>query len=180
MIGVRDGYWLIGQPAPTLQGEIMERDASNHPGPDSGRVNIQGRDLSDDELSALTPEQRTRLTSGEPLPVDPRSPFSDNPLVDETAGRSPVAVALDQVEGTGDGDGDGLMDHGTASGEDKRETDKGATTDEWIDERNAAAGEVSTPIAAGLREPAAWDENAAASTKPAAKPATTATRRSPE
>ena len=36
----------------------MERDASSHPAPNSDRVNVQGRDLSEDELSALTPEQR--------------------------------------------------------------------------------------------------------------------------
>lgn len=142
----------------------MERDASSHPGPNSDRVNIQGRDLSPDELSALTPEQRTRLTSGEPLPIDPRSPFSDNPVADEPAERSPVAVALDQVEGMGDGDGDGLMDHSGSSAEDRRETETGATTDEHIEARNEAAGgvvdtEVSdTPLTAGLHEPAPWGD----------------------
>lgn len=151
----------------------MERDASSHPGPDSGRVNIQGRDLDEDELAALTPEQRTRLTSGEPLPVDPRSPLADESvrLTDAAAERSPVAVALDKVEGMGDGDGDGLMDHGTASGEDRRETDTGATTEEWVEERDAAAGDEAvdvegdesgddgaTPIADGLNEPAPWGD----------------------
>lgn len=136
----------------------MDHNTTSHPGPRSDRVNVQGRDLSDDELAALTPEQRTRLTSGEPLPVDPRSPFSNDPLVPESAGRSPVAVALDKVEGMGDGDGDGLMDHGTASGEDQRETDTGATTDEHIRARDEAA-EGDTPIADGLTEPAPWTES---------------------
>lgn len=148
----------------------MERDASQHPGPSSARVNVQGRDLSDDELSALTPEQRTRLTSGEPLPVDPRSPLADPDvrLIDEAAGRSPVAVALDKVEGMGDGDGDGLMDHSGSSSEDRRETDTGATTDEWADERDTAAATMAgvperdadsdTPIADSIERPADLDD----------------------
>ena len=135
----------------------MERDASSHPAPNSDRVNVQGRDLSEDELSALTPEQRTRLTSGEPLPIDPRSSFSDHPLSEAPAGRSPIAVALDEVEGMGDGDGDGLMDHSGSSAEDTRETETGATTDQHIEARNDAAGGVvtdtRTPIADSLVEP---------------------------
>jgi hypothetical protein len=155
----------MGQSQPTSQGEIMERDASTHPRPTSGRVNIQGRDLSADEASALTPEQYTRLTSGEPLPVDPRSPFSDNPLSEQPAGRSALAVALDEVEGMGDGDGDGLMDHGTASGEDQRETDTGATTQEHLQARDEAArrSEVDsdTPIADSMVEPERPDDGPA-------------------
>lgn len=147
----------------------MERDTTNHPGPNSDRVNLTGDDLTDEQLDALTPEQRTRLTSGEPLPVDPRSPLADEPLVNEAAGRSPVAEALDRVEGMGDGDGDGLMDHGTGSGEDKRETDTGATTEETIEARDeAAAGssvESDTPLADGLDEPAPWDGGQSGATR---------------
>lgn len=158
MIGTRNGYWLVGRTAPTPRREkiMADRDTTNFPGPNSDRVNVQGDELTQDQLDALTPEQRTRLTSGEPLPVDPRSPLADDSvrLVDEPEARSPVAQALDRVEGMGDGDGDGLMDHGTAGGEDRRETDTGATTDEAIDARDEAASD--TPLADGLTEPEPW------------------------
>lgn len=141
---------------------------TTHPGPNSDRVNVTGADLTEDQLAALTPEQRTRLTSGEPLPIDPRSPLSDDPLV-EAEPSVAAAEALDRVEGMGDGDGDGLMDHGTAGGEDRRETETGATTDEAFDARHGdgsstevdeSGSEVSdTPLADGLAEPAPWGDD---------------------
>lgn len=148
----------------------MERDSSNHPGPTSGRVNITGDDLSEEQLAALTPEQRTRLTSGEPVPVDPRSPLAAEPLAADAAPRE-VAEALDRVEGMGDGDGDGIMDHSASSGEDTRETETGATTDAHMASRRGDApvdetdtdesgSEVSdTPLTAGLHEPDPWTDN---------------------
>lgn len=134
----------------------MERDTSAHPRATSDGVNVTGDGLTDEQLAGLTPEQRERLTSGEPLPIDPRSPLAPDSirLAEPEPGRSAAAVALDQVEGTGDGDGDGRMDHGTP-GDDVRETETGATTDATIEARNAdAAGETvtvtGTPIADGV------------------------------
>lgn len=150
MISTRNGYWLIGQSAPTAEGEIMERDTSNHPGPSSDRVNITGADLTEDQLAALTPEQRTRLTSGEPVPVDPRSPLATDPLVEEPASTA-VAEALDAVEGTGDSDGDGLVDHGT----DQRDEAVGADVE---GELYPDDGGSETPLADGLDEPAPWPD----------------------
>jgi hypothetical protein len=160
VIGTRNGYWLIDQTNPSQTGGTMERDTSNHPGPHSGSVNLRGDDLTDAQLATLTPEQVTRLTSGEPLPVDPRSPLApDDVRLDvEPARRSPVAEALDRVEGMGDGDGDGLMDHSSSSDEDRRETETGATTAEHIEARDEhAAAQSGTPVADSIGEPVAPD-----------------------
>lgn len=54
----------------------MERETENHPSP---AVIASGADLTDEQLAALTPEQADKLTSGEPLPIDPRSPLLDQP-----------------------------------------------------------------------------------------------------
>lgn len=136
----------------------MDHETSNHPGPASDRVNVTGADLTPEQLDALTDEQRTRLTSGEPLPVDPRSPLADNPVDPDDA--EAVADALDRVEGTGDGDGDGLMDHGAATGEDVREESAGSE-DDGEPESGAEPSDAEssdTPLAAGLTEPAPWGD----------------------
>lgn len=102
----------------------MERDTSNHP---TAAQIASGEPLSEAQLASLTPEQRERLTSGEPLPVDPRSPMLDQ-ADDIRAGRvvvdqwgphpteSPEVVAADTLtvagapidpNAGGDHDGDG-------------------------------------------------------------------------
>lgn len=106
----------------------MERDTTNHPSP--AQI-ASGAELTDDQLDALTPEQRERLTSGDPLPVDPRSPTLDQAdpisrgelVVDDWTDHKvsdPEHVAADEltVDGApvdpnagGDYDGDGKVEH---------------------------------------------------------------------
>lgn len=80
----------------------MDRNVSAHP---SAAVIASGVELTDAQLDALTPEQRERLTSGEPLPIDPRSPLVDQ--ADEIAAGAVVvddwtapAVEPEHIEAT--------------------------------------------------------------------------------
>lgn len=107
----------------------MDRDTTQHPAPNTDGVNVTWDSLTDEQRAALTPEQRERLTSGVPLPIDPRSPMLDQ--ADKIAtgdavveGREqttdPEVIPADQLtmggapvdpDAGGDYDGDGRVEH---------------------------------------------------------------------
>jgi hypothetical protein len=105
--------------------------------PSAGSVNVTWESLTDEQRDALTPAQREKLQSGEPLPVDPRGAGA--------VGDPPAhELYLDGDEAHPDADG---PDAGDADGERETtepETSGGAGAD------GKPAVESETPIADGM------------------------------